>query len=154
MRWIHFRASQSERAESAIREWVYIKQPCDSKIDHYFSSKVFSERKLFDRNSDDIPFRKMDVTQCDKWLELLISLYDITPFVSMLFYRKRKQERHSNTAPYLHCGMVIFVVIMINTWGIYYSENSVNSKQCQRCLQQVKTGGCWSGLIIQTPTRP
>lgn len=72
----------------------------------------------------------------------------------MLFYRKRKQERHSNTAPYLHCGMVIFVVILINTWGIYYSENSVNSKQCQRCLQQVKTGGSWSRLIIQTLTRP
>ena len=30
------------------------------------------------------------------------------PFVSLLFYRKRKRERHSNTARYLHCGMVIY----------------------------------------------
>ena len=94
----------------------------------------------------------MDVTQSDKRLELLISLYDITPFVSMLFYRKRKRERHSNTAPYLHCGMVIYVVIIINTCDKYYSENSLNTKKCQRCLQPVKTGGsCWR-LIIQTLT--
>lgn len=55
------------------------------------------------------------------WVAHIIVRYNTT--VSMLFYRKRKRERHSNTVPYLHCGMVIFVVvIIINTWGIYYSE--------------------------------
>ena len=84
----------------------------------------------------------------------MISLLEkwMPPFVSLLFYRKRKRERHSDTAPYLHCGMVIYVVIIINTCDKYYSENSLNTKECQRCLQPVKTGGsCWR-LIIQTLT--
>ena len=40
----------------------------------------------------------------------MISLLEkwMPPFVSLLFYRKRKRERHSNTARYLHCGMVIY----------------------------------------------
>ena len=85
---------------------------------------------------------------------MMISLLEkwMPPFVSLLFYRKRKRERHSNTAPYLHCGMVIYLVIIINTCDKYYSENSLNTKKCQRCLQPVKTGGsCWR-LIIQTLT--
>ena len=42
--------------------------------------------------------------------------------------------------------------LLINTCGIYYAENSLSTKKCQRCLQPVKTGGsCWR-LIIQTLT--
>ena len=85
------------------------------------------------------------ISLLEKWMPPL-------NFVSLLFYIKRKRERHSNTAPYLHCGMVIYVAIIINTCGVYYAENSLNTKKCQRCLQAVKTGGlCWR-LIIQTLT--
>lgn len=84
----------------------------------------------------------------------MISLLEkwMPPFVSLLFYRKRKRERHSDTAPYLHCGMVIYVVIIINACDKCYSENSLNTKKCQRCLQPVKIRDSCLRLIIQNLT--
>lgn len=63
----------------------------ETSQDHYFSSLRFQKENYIDRNSD--------ISLLEKWMP---------PFVSSLFYRKRKRERHSNTAPYLHCGMVIY----------------------------------------------
>ena len=58
----------------------------------------------------------MDVTETDKWLELLISLYDITPlFLCYSTGNANGRDTQILHHIYLHCGMVSFVVIIINT---------------------------------------